>query len=538
MEGVPLIKVSVKMHSVSSIKVEDSYESSRILPRKRMGNFGIPQGIPLGEGSYGKVYPLGDHYALKVYQSHKGRYLRVDTLREIAIMLRCKDPNILEIVDLSLTLTPHGNSYSYDFQIVMPRAEFSLTAAIFAGTAFRPENRLEMAKGLLQGLNYLHNRGIIHRDLNTNNILLFPSLGGSYQAQISDFGLSMAYGCFLPSEGTIDVYALEFSAPEVLLLKSNFLPEEDDGETLYSEKADIWALGCTFYQLFTLARQPLFRSSLHTKPTHKYYQWVVSGAETFNYYKRSQFERVFGSDHLQALRLVKEMLAVDPYERLDTEDLLIEYYETAAPLRRCEEILQARSSLSRGPRDPNYVWSLVPYQGWIYRIIQSRYMPLSVYYQTLWILDFFYSTQEPNEVTLPIYALAAFLIGATYYGYSLTLPKLQELEKRFDIEPLAANRTEYEVLKAIGTLLMVLKFDLAQYTSWHFLQLLEGGAPEVELFTLSLTPLRFLESPKDLASRASDISEKRVLDTQPPLGRGEDLVRYAKDFWGFLSRGA
>jgi len=87
---------------------------------------------------------------------------------------------------------------------------------------------------VLMALIYLHDFGIVHRDLKTENILVRDK-DDPTDILLSDFGLSKYSGpqeLMLKKVGTI-VYI----APEVL---------RDDG---YSYKVDLWSLGCVMHLL-------------------------------------------------------------------------------------------------------------------------------------------------------------------------------------------------------------------------------------------------------------------------------------------------
>ena len=94
-------------------------------------------------------------------------------------------------------------------------------------------------KQILEGLAYLHNQGIIHRDIKGANLLLTKN----GIVKLADFGYSI-----LNDKNKVNsiVGTACFMAPEVIEQKGNISP-----------KCDIWSLGCTIVQLLT-TRPPYY----------------------------------------------------------------------------------------------------------------------------------------------------------------------------------------------------------------------------------------------------------------------------------------
>ncbi|CAI2186005.1 3755_t:CDS:10 [Funneliformis geosporum] len=92
---------------------------------------------------------------------------------------------------------------------------------------------------ILQGLNYLHEKDIIHRDIKGANILV-DNKGG---IKISDFGISKKVEDQIMANTSVSRPSLQGSvfwmAPEVVK------------QTPYTSKADIWSLGCLIVEMFT-----------------------------------------------------------------------------------------------------------------------------------------------------------------------------------------------------------------------------------------------------------------------------------------------
>ncbi|XP_055832779.1 mitogen-activated protein kinase kinase kinase 20-like [Solanum dulcamara] len=102
-------------------------------------------------------------------------------------------------------------------------------------------------KNVVLGLSFIHEKGIIHCDIKPNNILLVTDdYDTSEVAKIADFGLSL----------TLEQ---SWTQKQVLRGTKRYMAPESLLNQEYGPEADIWALGCTVYELIT--GTPLWKSS-------------------------------------------------------------------------------------------------------------------------------------------------------------------------------------------------------------------------------------------------------------------------------------
>lgn len=100
-----------------------------------------------------------------------------------------------------------------------------------------PETRFYM-KQLINGVGYLHQKNIIHRDLKLGNLFLNDDL----HVKIGDFGLAT-------------VIAHEGERKETLCGTPNYIAPEILEKKGHSFEVDIWSVGCIMYTLL-IGRPP------------------------------------------------------------------------------------------------------------------------------------------------------------------------------------------------------------------------------------------------------------------------------------------
>ena len=98
---------------------------------------------------------------------------------------------------------------------------------------------IDFFKQITSGTAYIHSKKILHRDLKPSNIFI----SSDNFLKIGDFGISKKHNNTMSMANTL-VGTTIYIAPEIY------------GGMPYNEKADVWSLGCIFYELASL--QPAF----------------------------------------------------------------------------------------------------------------------------------------------------------------------------------------------------------------------------------------------------------------------------------------
>jgi serine/threonine protein kinase len=196
----------------------------------------------LGKGSYGVVYKAkidDETYAVK-------RNLTDDTIdfagciRELDILLRLDHPNIVRLENIIYDQDfPVGDHTEQDVKddcihFGFEMCKYDLHRMIYYTSMSKSEKKKIMVDILL-GLEYIHSRGIIHRDMKPANVLISINDKGEPVAKICDFNLSKPF-C---SQG--------INSPKIIT--SCYRPPEVVDNKVYDLKVDIWSTGCIFYEM-------------------------------------------------------------------------------------------------------------------------------------------------------------------------------------------------------------------------------------------------------------------------------------------------
>ena len=304
----------------------------------------------LGEGSFGKVVlvkkinPLdqnnSNYFAIKISRrfervskeenldipkKEKPKEINFIELRELTIMKKINHPNVVNLIEYFFS--------EKDREVWILMEYFKTDLRKFLDVNKENKNVLQetffrkICYQILQGVNYLHENNIMHRDLRLENILYDEE---KEICKISDFGLSHRFDYDINAQYT-DVGTFPYKPPEVIL-----------GLTHYSTAFDIWSLGgifveiCTghkifgednslgviklIYKIFGSFNETIF-PGFKNFPFSKMLEDIpqIEGIGLANYIISNQRFKFENNDFYD---LIEKMLTIDPIKRISAKDCL------------------------------------------------------------------------------------------------------------------------------------------------------------------------------------------------------------------------
>ncbi|KAG7289054.1 hypothetical protein NEMBOFW57_005416 [Staphylotrichum longicolle] len=189
----------------------------------------------VGSGTYGKVFKGLNVYTKKLVALKKIRMegerdgFPVTAVREIKLLRSLSHKNIVQLQEVMVEANDCFMVFEYlshDLTGLLNHPTYTLEAG----------HKKHMAKQLFEGLDYLHTRGVLHRDIKAANILV----SNEGILKLADFGLARFYAKHHQLDYTNRVITIWYRSPELLL-----------GETQYGPAVDIWSAACVLVEIFT-----------------------------------------------------------------------------------------------------------------------------------------------------------------------------------------------------------------------------------------------------------------------------------------------
>ena len=257
--------------------------------------------MQIGEGTSGTVHLLQDNE-----KNRKVAMKRIDSTdmnekdkervqKEVENMKSMNLPTFIEFYDFE---DDNNNQKIYMEYGDQGTLENKIAKYKQEGKNFTNEEIFDYLIDILLALYALNKKGIIHRDIKSENILLKSEKIDNKDltiAKVSDLGLGRQI------EGVTGAYTTCGTAYYVC-------PEIAAGEKKYSYNVDIWSLGIVLYELIT-KNKPWFEPQMSTS---EFFQFIVN----------TKYPPLPEDTDEHLKYLVKIMLKKDPDRRANIEDIL------------------------------------------------------------------------------------------------------------------------------------------------------------------------------------------------------------------------
>lgn len=200
----------------------------------------------LAEGGIGAVYlaerrhMLGDRVVVKVLleESLRNDYIVQKFRQEMEALVRVKHPGVVGVIDAGKA--PGGAPY-----LVLEYVEGVTLRAVMTGDGMDLRRAAAIVQQIGAALGAAHEKGVFHRDLKPNNVMLVPGGKGGETVKVIDFGVAKIKNSVVADSTSV---ALRVGTPD-------YMPPEQLMGRHEGAASDVYALGLMSYEMVT-GRKP------------------------------------------------------------------------------------------------------------------------------------------------------------------------------------------------------------------------------------------------------------------------------------------
>jgi hypothetical protein len=192
----------------------------------------------LGRGGMATVFLAhdrdGTEVALKLLNPDLGSSIGADRFRrEIRVATQLQHPNILGVLDSGVSTIAPGVDFLW---FTMPFVRGTNVWERFERSgAFSADEVVRIGRAVADALAYAHEKGVVHRDIKPDNILLEDD-----RVLVADFGVARAVS---------EVHEKLTATGMVVGTPTYMSPEQATGEREIDGRSDVFALACVLYEL-------------------------------------------------------------------------------------------------------------------------------------------------------------------------------------------------------------------------------------------------------------------------------------------------
>ncbi|CAG9761168.1 unnamed protein product [Ceutorhynchus assimilis] len=289
-------------------------------------------GEKVNEGTTGVVYKgknkkTGALVAIKMIKYERdtgeGYGMLYSAFREISLLKQLRHPNIISLIDVIIGNRVENPRSCYYPILELLNKDLKQYMTSIAPEYMNPKLVKSYVYQINQALLFCHQRGIIHRDVKPQNLLI----NKDGLIKLADFGSGRKLG---PQGGKMyspAVVTLWYRAPEILL-----------GAPEYSCPIDIWSMGCIFAEMDM--KENLFRGDseigqlfkifkILRTPTEEIWEGVSSlpgYKATFPNWTDFNLKKSVKNLNDEGIDLLAKMFLYHPDQRISAESIAVHPY--------------------------------------------------------------------------------------------------------------------------------------------------------------------------------------------------------------------